>query len=214
MLNRYTQRTQTILDIGCGTGSVDFYLASNHHQVTGIDISKRAIDACKQNAKKLGLVKETTFVQTTVENFRTRKKFDIVICLEVIEHLSNDKKALKKIHALLKKGGLLIMSTPSVNAPLYRIGFLDKFDKRVGHLRRYSMTSITRKVTNAGFKIVESHKTEGIVRNFLYTSTIGGKVLLRLINKFDIARKTASKLDAISLQVFGESDLMLVCKKI
>ena len=103
ILNRYVSENEKILDLGCGTGSIDFYLASKGFRVTGIDISKRAIESCKQNANQLGLEKNTHFSVSTIEKFSSRSIFDLVLCIEVIEHIKDDKKVLKKIHNLLKK---------------------------------------------------------------------------------------------------------------
>lgn len=103
--------------------------------------------------------------------------FDFIICLEVIEHIEDDKKALKNMFNLLKPSGKLIISTPSKNAPLYKLGVAGKFDKRVGHLRRYSLEELERMLDEVGFTILESYKKEGIIRNFLFLNPIAGKLI-------------------------------------
>lgn len=202
---------KTILDVGCGTGSLDFYLAKRANSVTGIDISKNAIVACKRDAKTLGVSKKTAFYVRDISKRLMKRKFDVVICLEVIEHIKNDKKLINNISKSLKKNGLLILSTPSHNAPLYKMGFLKGFESRVGHLRRYNMKSIASEIKKTGLTIVHKKKTEGIFRNFLFTSKIGG-IMLKFTNKFKLGR-SAQLLDKLSLWLFGESDLILVAIK-
>lgn len=200
-----------ILDIGCGTGSLDIYLASRGNSVTGVDISKRAIGACIRDAKTLGVSGSAKFYVKDIGKDRISGKFDTVLCLEVIEHVRNDQGLLRKIRGLLKTNGLLILSTPSLNAPLYKIGFLDKFDERVGHLRRYTPKGITKKIKDLGFIIVESRKTEGVLRNLLFTAN-AGSLILKIINRLNLGPYVTS-IDKVSIKLFGESNLIVVARK-
>ncbi len=213
LANQYASKSKTVLDIGCGTAAKSFYLASQGKKVTGIDISQKAIDSCLQNAKAFNLQKNTNFINQTLEDYKTSKNFDLILCTEVIEHIQDDQKMLKKIFTLLNKNGILILTTPSQNAPLYRIGFLNQFDQRVGHLRRYNLKPLTKLLQKSGFSIITTQKSEGIVRNFIFTSSIGGKVILRLINRSNLLKQIAIILDTVSLKIFKESDLIVVCTK-
>ena len=162
--------------------------------------------------RNLGVSSRTKFSVNTIEGYKNRNLFDVILLLEVIEHIKKDDQALRKIRSLLKKNGILILSTPSVNAPLHKIGFLKSFDKRVGHLRRYSTNQIETKINQSGLEVIEIIKNEGIVRNFIFTSTIGGKIILRLINRMAILRKLIVVIDDFFLKLFGESDILVIAK--
>lgn len=136
--------------------------------------------------------------------------FDRIICFEVIEHLEDDMLVLNKVYKLLKPKGKSIITTPSSNAPLHKFGYAKKFDKRVGHLRRYTMEELSSKSKNVGFKIIETKKTEGIIRNFLYLNPIAGKSI-RFIKYFMV--DVLLWLDWLSMKLFGESDLIIVLEK-
>mgnify|MGYP002682424234 CR=1 FL=1 len=97
-----------ILDIGCGVGTISLLLASWGNKVEGIDISSIAIDSCKNSAKLLNLEKNINFKQFDFKDYKENKKFDFIICLEVIEHLENDREALQKMFTFLKPSGKLI----------------------------------------------------------------------------------------------------------
>lgn len=199
-----------ILDIGCGAGTLSFYLASKGHHITGIDISQKAINECIKSAKKINL-KNTKFMRASFpEEFVLKKQFDAIIFIEVIEHTSNDRKALKEIYKLLQPNGILILSTPSITAPLHRLGLTKKFDKEVGHLRRYDLKQLKNLLQSKGFKIIETKKTEGILRNFLFVNPSAGK-LVRYVNFF--ASDFVTFLDNISLKMFGESNYIIVARK-
>lgn len=199
-----------ILDIGCGAGTLSLYLASKGNIVLGIDISKSAVDLCRKSANSLKLNKNSSFEVMDFPKEVPNKKFNFIICSEVIEHLKNDNLALQKIFSLLKPSGIAIISTPSRNAPLYRLGLLRAFDKKVGHFRRYSSTELILKCKENRFEVLEIKKTEGILRNFLFTNPIAGKSI-RFIKFF--LSDIVSFLDNISLNLFGESQIFIVIQK-
>lgn len=208
--NSLNSSIKKVLDIGCGAGTLCLYLAHKGYYVTGIDISEKAIKECKESAAVLDLSNKTKFLTGNFQTKKIAKKFDLIIFTEVIEHIENDRLALKKIYDLLNKNGLLILSTPSQNAPLYRLGLLKKFDREVGHLRRYQLNELSRLMKEEGFKIVETSKSEGILRNFLFTNPVAGKSI-RVINK--VGGNFVTFVDNISLKLFGESQLFIVAKK-
>ena len=207
--NCMNKDVRRVLDIGCGVGTISFYLANKGLHVTGIDVSKNAIDNCKQTAANLCLKNKTEFILGTLEKINFNKKFDLVICSEVIEHISDDKNFLKIIHKVTRKGGILILSTPSINAPLYKLGFSRQFDKRVGHLRRYERNDIEKLVKSAGFLIKELKLTEGILRNFLFLSRFGWTI------KFfkGIISDVVTVIDNSLISIFGESQIFVIAKK-
>lgn len=211
VINKFLHKDKKdILDIGCGAGSISFYLASKGYNVTGIDISQNAISSCRDSAKKMKL-KNTKFIQGIFpDEININRKFDAVIFTEVIEHLENDASALSKINELLIPNGILILSTPSINAPLHKLGLTKKFDKEVGHLRRYSMPQLKTLLKKNNFKISKTVRTEGILRNFLFVNPYTGK-LVRYVNFF--ASDFVTFLDNISLKLFGESNYIIVARK-
>lgn len=202
---------KNVLDIGCGAGTLSFYIASKKFTVTGIDISQKAIYECKKSATLLGL-KNISFVRSSFpDEIKINKKFNAIIFTEVIEHLIDDLLAIKKINKLLKPSGILILSTPSINAPLHKLGLTKKFDEEVGHIRRYTLDQLKKLLLENDFKIIEIIKIEGILRNFLFVNPYAGK-LVRYVNFF--ASDFVTIIDNISLKLFGESNYIIVARKI
>jgi len=198
-----------ILDIGCGAGTLSFYLGNKNHDVLGIDISSKAIKECLNSKKGLNL-NNVNFEQFDFPNNYPKEKFDVVIFTEVIEHVEDDKKALGIIWKILKPNGLMILSTPSNKAPLHRIGLTKKFDLKVGHVRRYSLSNITNIINESEFKIIKTYHKEGILRNFLFVNPIAGKSI-RFI-KFFIS-DLVTLIDNMMIPVFGYSDIIIVARK-
>ncbi len=215
IINKYfkkrNRRQANILDIGCGVGSISFYAASKCFSVFGLDISQKAINISKKTAKKLNLTSKTQFQKVDIQKIKLEKnKYNYALCFEVLEHLTKDQEVIDKIYKSLRKGGILIMSTPSKNAPLFKWGFAREFDQKVGHLQRYSSKELSEKLGKSGFKILEIEETEGLLRNGLYLFKLPGK-LIRFI-KGPLVQIVMS-IDRIFLNLFGGSQIFIVAKK-
>lgn len=198
-----------ILDFGCGVGQISLFLSRFGHSIKGVDISKKAISHAKETAKELNIPNVHFSTESLEQISKTKKKFDLIICIEVIEHVEKDQELLILMKRILKKNGTLFLTTPSINAPLYRIGSLKDFDRRVGHIRRYEAQDLKGKFLTAGFTKVKIHKTEGVLRNSLYTIGQLG-FLIRFIKGPVIP--VVNFMDGLLVHIFGESDLQ-VCAR-
>lgn len=198
-----------VLDIGCGVGTIGFFLTTKGSIVDGYDVSSRAISIAS-NYKKIGHIQNINFYNKDVQLEKFESNYDLVTCTEVIEHLEDDEKMIETIHKSLKRKGYLLLSTPSINAPLFKLGLLRRFDTEVGHLRRYELNDLVNLISRKGFTVEKSYKVEGILRNSLFTLPLLGN-LIRLIKGPLIP--LFHKLDIISAKIFGESDLIIVARK-
>lgn len=208
-INKYVKKSSKILDIGCGVGTLDFYFANKGNNVLGIDISSNAIRNARKNAEALNQ-KNAKFEIAKFPDKIQDGKFDFIIFTEVIEHLEDDDRALREIYKLLNKNGIVLISTPSKNAPLHRLGYAKGFDKRVGHLRRYKVKDLVKKCEENGLEVLETKKIEGILRNSLFLSPIAGK-FVRFV-KFYIS-DIVTLVDNLTVPIFGESNIIVVARK-
>lgn len=210
VLDKYCKGKE-VLDVGSGVGTIDFYLGKLGKKITGIEISERAYKVAEQALKKFGLQKNINFIRSDFLKAKLRKNFDFVLCSEVLEHLPKEKETLSKIYQLTKKGGLFMLTVPSANAPLNKFGSIKPFDKRSGHLRRYTEESIKKLLNDYGFNVIYSQKSEGIIRNSLYVYRLNN--IVRLANRFAFVSGIITFFDNISLPIFGESQIIAVAKK-
>jgi ubiquinone/menaquinone biosynthesis C-methylase UbiE len=105
-----------ILDLGCGRGDVCFYLAREGAFVTGVDYSKDAIDLANGALKSMPeqIKRSTHFIKQDAKKINFPKDtFDVVICLDVFEHLYDEelKIVLNNISKILKENGILVVHT-------------------------------------------------------------------------------------------------------
>lgn len=99
-----------LIDIGCGGGLICAPMSEFGAEVTGLDANKHNIKAATSYAKRTKLNIE--YINDTIEEYtKSPKKYDIVLCLEVIEHATNQKEFVNNISKLVAPGGVLIFST-------------------------------------------------------------------------------------------------------
>ncbi|HEY8963579.1 MAG TPA: bifunctional 2-polyprenyl-6-hydroxyphenol methylase/3-demethylubiquinol 3-O-methyltransferase UbiG [Alphaproteobacteria bacterium] len=109
-----------ILDVGCGGGLVCEPLARLGAQVTGIDAGQENIEAAINHAKQSGL--NVDYICTTAEDFKGQ--FDVVLALEIIEHVDEPELFVKSLLTLVKPGGVIIMSTINRNPKSFALGIV------------------------------------------------------------------------------------------
>ncbi|MAH74302.1 MAG: bifunctional 3-demethylubiquinol 3-O-methyltransferase/2-polyprenyl-6-hydroxyphenol methylase [Candidatus Pelagibacter sp.] len=98
-----------ILDIGCGGGLISEPMARLGAKVTGIDASEKNIKIAKSHSKKSGL--QINYVHASPENLNNIEKYDIILNLEIIEHVDNVNLYIKSCCNLLKENGLMFTAT-------------------------------------------------------------------------------------------------------
>ena len=117
ILNNFDKsiKKKHVLDIGCGGGLISESLAKTNAQVTGIDENIYNIKQAKEHAKINSL--KITYKNQSLDLFfkKNKKKFDLILCLEVLEHVDNVEKTIEKISKLMNPDGTLILSTINRN---------------------------------------------------------------------------------------------------
>lgn len=167
-----------LLDAGCGEGNFLKFLVNRFagkFDYTGIDVSKKAIHLAEKK-----LAGQATLIAGEIYAISPKKKFDVIVCGEVLEHIENDEKFIKKLSMLTQKGGFAVLSVP-LDKKLW-----SEYDTDAGHFRRYEKKELFDKLENAGFK----------VKNY----TVWGFPLMRLLyGKISKKNKELSEKKRINL---------------
>lgn len=160
-----------ILDIGCGGGLLCEPLARLGAKVTGIDPSRRNIDVAKAHAKTSEL--DIAYRVATAEGLATKaESFDLVLAMEVIEHVPDTDAFVKTCTRLVKPGGLLLIST--INRTFKALGLaiigaeyiLRWLPRGTHHYDKFvTPDEILHPLDLAGLKLVE---LQGVVFNPLF----------------------------------------------
>ena len=98
-----------ILDIGCGGGLLSEPMCRLGADVTAIDASKKNISIAKLHSKKNNL--KIRYLCTSPEKLKIKKKFDVILNMEIVEHVEDVEFFLKSCSNLLKKNGIMFVAT-------------------------------------------------------------------------------------------------------
>ncbi|MBI5788748.1 MAG: methyltransferase domain-containing protein [Candidatus Schekmanbacteria bacterium] len=146
ILKQYKHCKLDILDIGCGDGFVLKSLTNYPlFQLFGMDVSQKAIELAQKRAG--------TNIQYIVGDLQSqeelpKRKFDFIICSEVLEHLPEDKLALSNLAYLLSPKGKLLLTLP------HNQEYWTPHDTAAAHLRRYEKQELIEKLQKNGFKVL------------------------------------------------------------
>jgi len=107
--SNFPLKNLNILDIGCGGGLLSEPMARMGANVTGIDASQNNINVAKIHAKNMGI--KINYLRTSPEKLNVKKKFDVILNMEVVEHVSNLDLFIKSCSKVLKKNSIMIVAT-------------------------------------------------------------------------------------------------------
>ena len=157
---------KTILDLGLGYGYLEIELDNKRKdlELSGIDISKTAITLIKKKIKG-------TFKQGSISKIPFNKKFDVVIALEILEHISASDifSVYKEIKKFIKKDSQLIISVP-INEK-----YTNKHNPN-RHLRRYTKKLIKTELQLAGFSVVKTKELFAFKKLYILKKIISNAV--------------------------------------
>ena len=109
-----------VLDVGCGGGILAEALSELGANVTGIDASENTIGVAKSHSRSIG--SDVIYIQNTIEEFissHPNEKFDVITCLEMLEHVPSPNEIIKSCSNLLKDDGNIFFSTINRNPRSY-----------------------------------------------------------------------------------------------
>lgn len=145
---QYAVSKGTVLDIGCGIGEVIDVFKDHHWECEVIELNPAAIEWLEK--------RDIAVTNTHFDDYSIDKKFDIIMAWNVIEHVLNPKKFLKKAYDLLKPGGVFVSEVPHGNSMVV------DYCRNTGrdpqrilqgeqHIMLYSIKAYTELHENAGF---------------------------------------------------------------
>jgi len=135
-----------VLDVGCGDGILCAELVKKGFEVTGVDFSKNAINHSKRLVPKANFICADALKADALSEFQNY--FDALTLIEVIEHIppSRHLQLMKNVYKLLKKNGILILSTPSIKYPLVN----------EQHYKHFSLSEISQLLEDNGLFSIEN----------------------------------------------------------
>lgn len=173
----------SILDAGSGFGQYDYTMARMFTgcRITAIDVKQEQIEDCNHFFRRIGLDDRVSFIFGDLTEFSQPDTFDLALSVDVMEHIEDDVSVFRNIASSLKKGGILLISTPSDK------GGSDVHDEDDEsfideHVRDgYAITDIEEKLKKAGFTSIESRYSYGKTGSFAWRLSMKWPIIM--VNK-------------------------------
>jgi SAM-dependent methyltransferase len=191
-------KNATLLDAGSGFGQYSYFLSgiNKNWKIKAVDVKTEQIEDCNKFFQKIGRT-NTHFEYADLVAFNELDTYDFILSVDVMEHILEDVQVFKNFFAAMKKGGMLLISTPSdqggsdVHDHDHEEGdehsFIDE------HVRDgYNIVEIQQKLKEAGFSKTEAR----------YTYGTPGKLSWKLSMKFPIKMLNISKLFFVILPFY------------
>lgn len=180
-----------VLDAGAGFGQYSFFISSylRKAKILGVDVKEEQIEDCNQFFGKINRADRVKFQYADLTKYTDPDKYDLVLSVDVMEHILEDELVFSNLCQSMKKGGVLLISTPSDQ------GGSDVHDEDDHsfideHVRDgYNIDDIEQKLLRAGFSKVEKQ----------YSYGTPGSIAWRLSMKWPITMLNFSKLMFIVL---------------
>lgn len=183
-----------ILDAGSGFGQYSYSISNMNStwKITGLDVKTEQIEDCNNFFSKIKRNDRVHFEYADLTQFVKPETYQLVLCVDVMEHILEDVQVFKNYHVSMKKGGMLLISTPSDQGGSdahdeHEDSFIDE------HVRNgYNIEEIREKLKTAGFSKIEAK----------YTYGTPGNISWKLSMKFPIIMLNKSKLFFILLPLY------------
>jgi SAM-dependent methyltransferase len=165
-------------------------------KIKGVDVKPEQIDDCNRFFTTIGKQEQVSFEEADLTKLNETDTYDLILSVDVMEHIEEDEKVFENFHKAMKKGGMLLISTPSDQGGSDThdhhheegtTGFIDE------HVRDgYGVDDITAKLTRAGFTNIEAG----------YTYGKPGSLAWKLTMKYPILMLNATKLFFVVLPFY------------
>ena len=171
-----------VLDYGCGSGFLVGEFQEKGFDAFGVDIFKEAIEF--GSGRRINNLSQESGVKVNFSD----SYFDVILAMDVIEHIEDDKSAIKEIERLLKPGGYLIITVPAYQ---WMWGVQDEV---AHHFRRYNVSSLLKIVDSSSFSVLK----KSYFNTFLFFPIVAVRFVSKLFkikereSDFDINGKLAN----------------------
>ncbi|MEX2099848.1 MAG: class I SAM-dependent methyltransferase, partial [Acidimicrobiia bacterium] len=160
-----------VLEVGAGHGSLTARFAGDGRHVVATDLSVRCVDALRE---RFAGRPDVEVLLGDVMDQPVQPVFDSVVLVNVLEHLSDDLGALRRLSGTLRPGGHVVVFVPAFE------GLYSDFDRRVGHMRRYRRAELLTPFAEAGLEPVEGK----------YVNTVGALAWWLVVRQLGIVPTT------------------------
>lgn len=193
-------KNKDILDIGSGNGGLIKYYLKETNKVSAIEPSVKLKEILKTKYKKK--------INIFSNKNKLKRKYDVILYMDVIEHIKKYNNEINSIKKYLKKNGFIV-----INVPAFNFLYTD-FDKKIGHIKRFSKKDILRISRQHDLKIekIEYYDSIGffliLLSKFILKINLNKKNVKNNVKIWNSLIPISEFFDKIFLNLIGKS---LIC---
>jgi SAM-dependent methyltransferase len=174
-LQKFLPGARKIMEIGCGTG---FVLSEINRRIPGLSLS--GSDLYSDGLQFAGRrIPNAVFYQIDACSIPFRDEFDVIMALDILEHIETDSKALGETYRALKTGGGLLLTVPQHK------WLWSMHDRKAFHKRRYTWNELKRKMVSCGFHIVYHTSFISFLLPMMVASRFAADISSSIQKKYD-----------------------------
>ena len=183
----------SVLDAGSGFGQYSYFMSKyiKSAEIVSVDVKEDYLNDCREFFSRLG-IRNVTFESADLTKIKYENKFDFILSVDVMEHISEDTEVFGRFYRALKNGGKLLINSPS------DLGGSDvkseEDESFIGeHVRTgYSKEEICGKLASSGFEI----------ESFEYTYGFWGNIYWKICIKYPMLMLNTSRLFFLILPIY------------
>ncbi len=174
-LKTFFPSARNVLEIGCGTG---FVINNIHRQypdlvISGSDLYLEGLNFARER------IPDAVLYQMDACRLPFQKEFDLILALDILEHIEDDQKVLAEMHRALKDGGGIILTVPQ-HKWLWSIQ-----DVKAFHKRRYSRRELKERMSSCGFDVVHLSSFVSFLLPIMIISRLYAQIFMNDMKKYD-----------------------------
>jgi 2-polyprenyl-3-methyl-5-hydroxy-6-metoxy-1,4-benzoquinol methylase len=172
---KYLKTSDTVLDLGCGTGLISNGIADNVKLIHAIDISSKMIEIAKNKADNRK-IQNIFYTHSTIFDERYNKgSFDVILAFYILHLLQDIQKTIQRINDLLKPGGLVISITPCIGEKIFlniSLSLLSKIGL-VPDIKSFKANELEDIIADGNFQTIENESLhQGMPQYFIVAKKI------------------------------------------
>ncbi len=171
-----------VVEIGAGIGNMSEHL---HHHSSTLELVEPSPNLIGPLSSRFSQSEAITVTHETFEGFvsaKPEKSYDCIVMVNVLEHIKEDRAALKECYRILRPGGYLLILVPSLQF------LFSKLDELVGHYRRYERPELKEKIQDSNLHLEDLRFFDSIgIIPWWLLNTVGGATEFnpQLVNLYD-----------------------------
>ena len=156
---QHLKQTDTVLDVGCGTGITTVEIANYVKEIYALDLSDKMLEIAKRKAFEKGISNITFYQKNMFDEDLESKKYDVILAFNILCYIQEDIDFIERVYDLLNDGGIFISVTDCLGEKETIFVKLKKILGKIGMLPKmniYTMLELKNKVHDCNFEILHS----------------------------------------------------------